>query len=93
MVYLISLTWNRRNTIHVERHNVTPQEVEEVCFTNHYSRRVDGRSRYRRYMIIGQTEEGRYLTVFVDFQRRGIFYPVTARDAEEHERRLFQNER
>ena len=72
MVYLTSLTWNRRNTFHVERHNVTPQEVAEVCFTNHYSRRVDGRNRFRRYVVIGQTEAGRHMTVFVDSKERYV---------------------
>ncbi len=78
---------------HIERHRVARREVEEVCFANHYSRRVGTRGRHRRYMVIGQSEEGRYLTIFLDFQRGGIFHPVTARDAEEHERRLFRNER
>ncbi len=90
MVYIIELIWDRRNVAHIDRHNVTPQEVEEVCFTNHYSHRVGGRGRYRRYMVIGQSETGRYLTIFVDFQRRCVFYPVTARDAAENERRFFQ---
>ncbi len=92
MVHVIGLTWDDSNIDHIANHKVSRQEVEEVCFSRHYSRRVLGR-RHRRYMVIGQSEEGRYLTVFLDFQKGGIFHPVTARDAEEHERRLFQNER
>lgn len=91
MVYLIDLIWDRRSVAHIDRHNVTRQEVYEVCFANHYSRRVGRGNRHRRrYMVIGQSEAGRYLTVFVDFQSRGIFYPITARDASENERRRFQ---
>ena len=87
MVYVINLV----GIAHIDRHKLTRREVYEVCFANHYSRRVGrGKRHRRRYMVIGQSEAGRYLTVFVDSQRRGVFYPVTTRDASENETRLFQ---
>jgi len=46
---------------HIERHQVSVAEVEEVIFGVPFIRKA----KLGRYHIIGQTEAGRYLTVFV----------------------------
>ena len=82
MLRIQDLLWDEWNEQHVARHNVEPEEVEEVAFQSS-SRAVRlGRGRYR---ITGQTESGRYLTVFVDHMSSGVFYPVTARDCTDGE--------
>jgi len=79
------LIWDGWNIEHIARHNVTTEEVEEVC----NSRNLFERGRDRTYQITGQTQSGRYLTIIVVPSSNG-FYPVTARDADDKERRRFK---
>jgi uncharacterized DUF497 family protein len=84
------LLWDDWNTEHIDRHHVSPDEVDEVCLgMSAYVSRA-GRTRYQ---IIGPSYSGRLLVVFLDRLETGVFYPVTARDASDRERRLFQRKR
>jgi len=74
---------------HIARHDVRIEEVEEIIFGRH----VTFRSRYGYYGIIGRTDAGRYLTIIVAARRRGVYSLVTARAADEAERRLYQRRR
>ncbi len=67
---------------HIARHQVS---VEEVIFGVPFMRKA----RLGRYHIIGQTEAGRYLAVFVAPRGRGVYGLVTARDADDAERRAY----
>ena len=67
---------------HIARHNVS---VEEVIFGMPFIRKA----RQDRYSIIGQTESGRYLAVFVAPREKGVYGLVTARDANDAERRAY----
>lgn len=80
------LVWDEENERHIARHGVLPDEVEEVCFGRHYA----WRQGQRRYIVLGQTEAGRYLTVFLDRLFGYRFRPVTARNMTQRERRLYQ---
>ncbi|MSP12020.1 MAG: BrnT family toxin [Chloroflexi bacterium] len=71
---------------HIARHGVTLEEVEEVVF----GRTVALRAKEGRYLIIGQTEAGRYLAVFIAPRGGGVFSLITARDTNESERRLLR---
>lgn len=71
---------------HIARHNISVDEVEEVVFATPYITRT----RQGRYRLIGQTNAGRYLTIIVAPRGRGVYGLVTARDADESERRLYQ---
>jgi hypothetical protein len=73
--------WNDARVDHIARHGVRLEEVEDVCFGNHLAMRA-GRNRYR---LIGQTRSGRYLCVLLDAVSKGVFQPVTARDASNSE--------
>lgn len=79
------LVWDGWNINHIARHNVEPEEVDEVC----QSRNLFERGRDGTYQITGQTESGRYLNIVVVPRGNG-FYPVTARDADDKERRRFK---
>ncbi len=70
---------------HIARHQVSIAEVEEVIFSAPFVRK----SRQGRYHIIGQTEAGRYLGVFVAPREQGVYGLVTARDADDAERRAY----
>jgi uncharacterized DUF497 family protein len=74
---------------HITRHHVSVEEVNEVVFGEPFIRRA----REGRYLIVGQTEAGRYLAVFVAPRGRDVYGLVTARDADDIERRAYQQHR
>jgi uncharacterized DUF497 family protein len=78
--------WDDDNISHIERHEYTPEEVEEV-FAGDYKVR---RARERRYIALGRTFDGRMALVVFLRLPRGVIRVVTARDMEERERRLFR---
>jgi uncharacterized DUF497 family protein len=74
-----------------QKHQVEPEEVEEV---------FDHRPRFRRvargdvagedvYSALGQTEEGRYLIVFFIYKRSQEALVISARDMSSQERRSY----
>lgn len=78
--------WDDANISHIDRHEFTPEEVEEV-FAGAYKVR---RGREKLYIALGETLDGRL--AFVVFRRLpgGKIRVVTARDMEDRERRLFR---
>ncbi len=78
--------WDDDNVFHIERHEFSPDEVEEV-FAGDYKVR---RTRQKLYIALGETFDGRL--AFVVFRRigGGAVRVVTARDMEDKERRLFR---
>jgi hypothetical protein len=89
MLYVQELLFDDWNEDHIAQHSVIPEEVEEVCLGAPFV----SRTRQRRLRIIGQTEAGRYLTVILAPRGRGVYYPITARDATTAERRLYQRQK
>ena len=73
------------------KHHVTPDEVEEVCFSDPGP--LPQRGRDRGYAIYGRTKAGRYLLVALYPQGQGIFRLASARDMTETERRHYQGRR
>jgi uncharacterized DUF497 family protein len=86
VVVISGFDWDDDNVLHIERHQFTPDEVEEV-FAGDYKVR---RTRQKLYVALGQTLDGRLS--FVVFRRlsAGLIRVVTARDMEISERRLFR---
>lgn len=80
------LEWDDDNVEHVARHQVTPQEVEDVCFGFHISRKEDG----GRYILSGQSGEGRYLNVVIERVGGGLFRLVTAFEMSESYKRSYR---
>jgi uncharacterized DUF497 family protein len=85
MLYIEDLIWDEHNLDHIARHNVTQYEVEEVC----YSKTFVKRGRNGLLEVYGQTESGRYLVLFFARRGKGVYYPVTARDMVERERKTY----
>jgi uncharacterized DUF497 family protein len=83
MIQIDGLSWDERAEDHIARHSVRFEEVEQA---------VEGRLHIRRsgsyLLVIGQAHSERYLTVVLDHEGDGIWYPVTARDCSDSERRL-----
>jgi uncharacterized DUF497 family protein len=77
--------WDEANIEHLARHQVIPAEAEEV-FASRY---IVYKSRNDCFIALGQTEEGRFLTV-VFARKHSFIRVVTARDMDEKERKLFK---
>lgn len=80
------LEWDDENIQHIARHNVNPEEVEDVSFGVHLSRSEND----RRYVLSGQTAAGRYLVVVVEEVGKGLFRPITAFEMSESYKRRYR---
>lgn len=86
MIVVERLIWTNQNIAHIARHEVTPQEVEEVCHNDPVF--ISGHS--GRLMVIGKSDTGRAITVILDLEDdRGVWHVVTARSADRKERTLY----
>lgn len=81
----IRLRWTPVNTAHILRHAVRTNEVEEVMEGTYLAEPGYG----GRTVVIGRSRTGRYLTIVVEAEGAGQFFPVTARPASRKERRRF----
>ena len=81
------LIWDEWNIEHIARHNVKLEEVEQVCKGIHRLNKW----KKAMYRVIGQTADGRYLTIFIAQRGKQSFYPVTARDSTLKDRRAYKN--
>jgi uncharacterized DUF497 family protein len=89
MVFIRRLLWDAWNVAHIARHQVTPEEVEEVCHGDPVVR-----AGYRgRIVLIGPTGRGRILSVILAPLGRGVYYPVTAFPASRRMRRSYHPEK
>ena len=73
------------------KHSVSTEEVEEILYGKVKVRKiargdVDGED---LYLALGQTGTGRYLAVFLVLKRNQIVLPISARDMDDKERRLY----
>jgi uncharacterized DUF497 family protein len=86
-VVISGFDWDDDNAYHIERHQFTPEEVEEVFAGNYKVRRT----RQKLYLALGETLDGRL--AFVVFRRLsgGMIRVITARDMDDSERRLFRH--
>lgn len=88
MLYILRLIWDSWNIAHIARHGVTQDEVEEICHNDPLVQT----GKKGRLLIIGFNQGGKMLTVILDEESQGIYYPVTARAASKKERKLYKGE-
>ena len=85
---IIKLIWDEENEEHIARHQVTPDEVEELFFI------FKGKPYIRRfrdiYHAFGQTEAGRYLFVVFRVLGSGQARVITAREMDRAEKRFYK---
>jgi uncharacterized DUF497 family protein len=75
----------------IAKHNVTPEEAEEVFAHEPHIRFVE-RGKVEDedlYAALGRTHNGRYLVVFFLHKRNRLAMTVSARDMNAKERRLY----
>lgn len=79
--------WREEILLKIEtKHNVRAEEVEESAFGRPHVRRAESGI----YYLYGRTEAGRYLFVVFRHLGRGVIRPITARDMNEAQRRLYR---
>jgi uncharacterized protein len=90
MLFVRRLIWDTWNIAHIARHDVIPDEVEEVC----HGQPVTSQTYNGRLRVVGPTRSHRMLTVILaPTDEQGIYYPVTARPADRKERRSYKQQR
>jgi uncharacterized DUF497 family protein len=79
--------WDDDNVGHVARHNVSPDEIEDVAFDDEpWVKKGRGVTRY----MLGYTVAGRYLFVVYVLKGKGRARVITAMDMDEKTRRLYK---
>jgi uncharacterized DUF497 family protein len=79
--------WDDINIDHITRHQVWPDEVEDVAFDDDPWIRRGGKG--TRYML-GYTLSGRYLFVVYVLKGKGIAMVITAMDMDNKTRKLYR---
>jgi uncharacterized DUF497 family protein len=84
---IASLAWDDWNLVHITKHEVSPEEVEDVVF----GAAVVFPSYKNRHKLVGLTRSGRVLSVVIG-QVPGephVYHVFSARPASRKERRKF----
>ncbi len=82
--------WPEEQIDHIGRHGVTPEEFEEACSGNCLVNKTKSKGKHPVYLVLGQTEAGRYLSCVVIRFADGNGYPITARDMTTNEKKRFR---
>jgi uncharacterized DUF497 family protein len=86
VIQVKKLIWDSWNIKHIARHNVTTEEVEAVC---HGLALILRGKQKGRLLLTGSTEEKRMVSVVLESQGNGSYYPITAYDADSRDITLY----
>ncbi|MEW6183334.1 MAG: BrnT family toxin [Bacillota bacterium] len=78
------------NVQHIMKHNVSPEEAEEILEFPEEALIRKTRQGYR--LAFGRTVAGRYLLVVFLLKKSGLVRVITARDMKEIERRYYRSQ-
>jgi len=73
--------WNNWNIEHIDKHHITPEEIESVAFDNE-PLIIRGRNESR--LMYGKTPRGRYILI-VYLLQKGEAYVISSRDMSQRE--------
>jgi uncharacterized DUF497 family protein len=83
------LEWDEVNIAHIARHNISTDEVEEVCDREP----VVKEGHKNRLFLIGSTKQGRMVTVILNpTEREDEYRPITAYEASKSSIRVYEEE-
>ena len=90
MLVISDLIWDGWNREHLTRHHISPEEVEEVCHSQHkvvesYRKRlvIKGKTKANRSLYIVLSPEDENLKPYGE----GTYYPITAfEEKSDHEK-------
>ncbi|MBI4333367.1 MAG: BrnT family toxin [Chloroflexi bacterium] len=89
---ITALDWDDNNVMEIAKHGVTPTEVEDVCYGAHFCKK-DSKEKSKgrdRYILSGQTAQGRYLDVVIERKHGSYFRAVTGFDMSEKYKRSYK---
>jgi uncharacterized DUF497 family protein len=89
-VKIQKIIWSEDRIEHIARHEVTPEEFEEIVFGTGLVQRAKSEGINPVYYVRGQTEFGKYLICVVIQFPDGNGYPVTARPMTDQEKRRYR---
>lgn len=85
MTVVKRLVWDDWNKNHLYRHEISIEEVEEVCHRKHHIKE----SYRKRILLVGKTSKGRVLAIVLSPEDRnlhrygkGMYYVITAFEKE-----------
>ena len=81
--------WDDDNIVHIERHEFSREEVEEV-FAGNYKVRRTRQKLYVALGALGETLDGRLAFIVYRRSPGGVIRVITAREMDKKERRLFR---
>ncbi len=81
--------WDDTNLLHIARHGVTQQEVEEACENIPFV----VKTRAKRYLIYGRSDNGRYLVTIAQYESQQVLRVITSRDMTPTERQLYNRKK
>jgi uncharacterized DUF497 family protein len=84
------LLWPEDRIDHISRHDVSPEEYEEVCFGSPLVLRAKSTGANPVYHVLGESLAGRHLLCILIQFPDGKGYPVTARPMTPRERQRYQ---
>ncbi|MHB1042473.1 MAG: BrnT family toxin [Eubacteriales bacterium] len=95
---ILRIRWAQDRIDHIAKHRLKPYEVEEAAFNDPFAvvKKVGVSYRNRNeyiYVLLGRSEAGKYIAFFFIPKKQGPAYPVTAREMDESERRLYNDGR
>ena len=86
-VEITEFEWDDSNIEHILRHNVSPDEIEDVAFDDEpWIKKGRKGTRY----ILGYTAAGRYLFTIYVIKSKGIARVITSMDMDEKTRKLYK---
>jgi uncharacterized DUF497 family protein len=89
VVLIRELIWTPDRIEHIARHDVEPDEVEDVCFGRPFVQRAKAKGDNPTFYVLGQTSAGRHLFCVIVRFSRGKGFPVTARPMTAKEKRSY----
>ncbi len=79
--------WDDSNIEHIARHNISPDEIEDVAFEDKpWIRKGREGTRY----MLGNTVTGKYLFIVYMLKGKGIARVITAMDMDEKTKKLYK---
>ena len=84
--------WDEANISHIARHNITPEEVEQVLVNDPVDLGEQSENTERKFIQVGLTQEARCLAVVTTW-RRDRLRVVTAYDAPRWMQKLYVAEK
>lgn len=88
-MFIADFEWDEYNIAHIARHNVFPDEAEQVFESYCYTRKTFE----NKYLAWGQASSGRYLFVVYSKKSANRIRIITARDMDKRDEKFYRRRR